>query len=1534
MATDYSKYDIYVRSAPGVPFHEKWEAGPGGFRIFDLSGGGSRHFARLNSGVTHKDVFDAYTKGGTDLKGEKTAQSMVTKEPVIDPSAAANPGYDGLGSRVSWGSKSGSKSSSETSGKTAGERKKPVQKKTKSEKKPEDTKKNSGSDSEGSRGRDNSELDAARQRVEDARRKLEAKAEKVKQKADDAADALRSLQDLVDRLKKLVGDSSHVKSLLAQLRRAMLEAAASGEKIKTAKATAKNYRQLLQQNWLTDLRRRNGHHQPNPPFGKDMVSGDPVNLISGAFTLEQTDVSLPGRTFPLAVTRSYSNQIYCRGSFGTCWTAWFDANCRVMTSGAVYVWLGNGSGLWFLPDDDGGYRVPMGSDWTLTRKSKRFQLLNVEGAAQEFDDDGRLAKIEDRFGNWTRISRNDKGQPTGLKNSTGRELTIKGWPIREVKDSTGRTWSYRYDSQNNLIQVTLPKTKALPQERSTFYEYEAGSDPRTWHNLKRIRDTGRELALENIYGTKPETFNRVIEQEATGDTVLFRYEFLKTDIEDAPKNRQTATHRTTFTDTRGIGTTHEFNLWGQPLTMTHRPRTGPAVTLGQSWYDEDGNLAKVQRPRGNRLEFRRDQINKDPLRRSNVVEMQRFPAGSGSPLVTRIKYGDFNQVVETQSPDGAVTTCQLDKHGLVQKVVHPAVTLETGPPVSAETKIKWNRYGQPIEFLDAAGRRTSIAYYSSGGGAGLPKTQELNGRTTASFRYDTLGRLEESHDLAGVATVSEYDELDQLVKVSEPSILDTAVKYEYDALGQLVSESVRNLDENGKARSPEWISGRYVYDRKGRVVTVEEMLTATESAVSKFAWDSEDNLVETRDPQGGIGRFEYDDFGQLVRNVANPGRKRHGREVATTFEYDENGNQTATVDALGHRTETKYDGHDRPLESTDAAGNVFQQKWDSNADRVISTKLLDKAGTLRGEQRVEHDELGRVVAERTQIVLPDGTSPGWLKSKIHFDIAGQLRAMVDPLGNRSEFEYDSRGLLSTVRDAIGNVERTMHDDRGLVTEQVSELVDGITPTKRQVFVQRTGYDDLGRTAWQQDGLGNRVVFLWDGLNQLIATTAPDETAERFEYDLAGRMTRQTHSDGATSNWRFDSAGRLLDMTDPRGQITRINYDDWHAPVSATLPDGSLLFENRFDAAGRVYESIDGRGVKVRTKFDELSQPIEQTSLLRGNVEGITKQRFTWDAWGNFRSATNDNHSLQRVSDSLGRLHRETTDGRSTEWTFGKNHLVSKVTYPEGFALQHDWDQHGRLKSLQPVWQTGGFVVPRPGSAGPLAEFDWLGAELPQRHTFGNGLQTTSQIDAAGRLISQTTRDSAGKNVERITTLRDAAGQVRHMNREGLHATDYDYDQTGQLTEVREGKPASSADVSAWLPSADSAAPDPKGKQKDLTKLISKVGPGSTPQTTTNFTYDRAGNREQVDRSGGGQATRTNYLADSANRYTQIDGQLQKYDAAGNLIDDGRFQFRYDAFNQLVRVIDVQTGEDILKQSHDPLGRVAKRWIDGSEETLT
>lgn len=72
-----------------------------------------------------------------------------------------------------------------------------------------------------------------------------------------------------------------------------------------------------------------------------------------------------------------------------------------------------------------------------------------------------------------------------------------------------------------------------------------------------------------------------------------------------------------------------------------------------------------------------------------------------------------------------MTRSTLNKAGLVERVQTPLVTLVPGTQVQPETTMKWNRHGQPTEVVDAAGRKTTISYNSSGNGAGLPKEQKL-----------------------------------------------------------------------------------------------------------------------------------------------------------------------------------------------------------------------------------------------------------------------------------------------------------------------------------------------------------------------------------------------------------------------------------------------------------------------------------------------------------------------------------------------------------------------------------------------------------------------------------------------------------------------------------------------------------------------------------------------------------------------------------------------------------------------------------------
>src|SRR5262249_43097388 len=66
---------------------------------------------------------------------------------------------------------------------------------------------------------------------------------------------------------------------------------------------------------------------------KRILGGDPVDLATGQFTIEKTDLVLPGR-LPIAVTRSYRSDDTRAGFFGTGWNlGTYDS--RITSTGAT-----------------------------------------------------------------------------------------------------------------------------------------------------------------------------------------------------------------------------------------------------------------------------------------------------------------------------------------------------------------------------------------------------------------------------------------------------------------------------------------------------------------------------------------------------------------------------------------------------------------------------------------------------------------------------------------------------------------------------------------------------------------------------------------------------------------------------------------------------------------------------------------------------------------------------------------------------------------------------------------------------------------------------------------------------------------------------------------------------------------------------------------------------------------------------------------------------------------------------------------------
>ena len=68
------------------------------------------------------------------------------------------------------------------------------------------------------------------------------------------------------------------------------------------------------------------------------------------------------------------------------------------------------------------------------------------------------------------------------------------------------------------------------------------------------------------------------------------------------------------------------------------------------------------------------------------------------------------------------------------------------------------------------------------------------------------------------------------------------------------------------------------------------------------------------------------------------------------------------------------------------------------------------------------------------------------------------------------------------------------------------------------------------------------------------TATPLDRETRYEYDQAGRKTKETDPVGAVTTWEYDAAGNLVRLTDANGNETTYAYDS----------EGRLTFETRGD----------------------------------------------------------------------------------------------------------------------------------------------------------------------------------------------------------------------------------------------------------------------------------------------------------------------------------------------------------------------------------
>lgn len=786
---------------------------------------------------------------------------------------------------------------------------------------------------------------------------------------------------------------------------------------------------------------------------------------------------------------------------------------------------------------------------------------------------------------------------------------------------------------------------------------------------------------------------------------------------------------------------------------------------------------------------------------------------------------------------------------------------------------------------------------------------------------DGIYRLERIEDLNGNALLFERSEEGSLQRIDGPDGL--SLVFGNDAHGRRSLIALLGVDGS------ELELARYSYDAKGRMTEA----TCAFGMSVRYSWQVKGDLISSWHnlSRQSETHFTYDEAGRVIRTRTNGvwnGDRFDYREGATrylpggnehavqTFEYDENENVTAEIDALGGTIAHAYDRYGFRTSTTDQNGNA---------------------------QRVRYDIHGNV----KEITDPEGRSTiyGWGDN-------GELMIVIDGAGNRKIYDHDEKGNVVAERDAEGNVTRLTRDARGHVIEM--HLPNGA--------IERRGWDQHNRLEFLTDARGNTTRFEYDAFNRLITIIDPAGRATRREYragaggfdtpsklirpdgvaairsfDGQGQLASVTDGEGRSWTYRHGAFGILQSITDPKGGVLSFDYDIEGRITAVTNGNGCVyrydrdvagrvLKEEDFDgrttvyrrdAAGQVIEKIKPDGVKLVYGHDKsgLVRRIESFNA-KGAPDDVT--RFWYDGRGLLIQAENHAALIEFERDRNGRIIGESLNGkriRSTRDAMG-HRILREITGLGGGLVEYLRDPLGAVEKMIAGDTEIGF------------RYDALGREI-RREIGSFGL--AQRYDDAGQLVAQSAGPKSpvdlgisrlGWNVpsgEGVPRRSGTVSRVYEYDRafapvrvdDGMWGEiRFDYDGNGQLisAEGARGAERFSYDAARNLAGASSSSPfsgTSSGYGPSFDETFGTVTPAQKPSG-----WQRTpGGVVQIARGPKGEKIQLEH---------DVCGRLVERRVEREGFRPERWRYRWDAHDRLVAATRLD-GEEWLFR-YDPFGR--------------
>jgi YD repeat-containing protein len=751
--------------------------------------------------------------------------------------------------------------------------------------------------------------------------------------------------------------------------------------------------------------------------------------------------------------------------------------------------------------------------------------------------------------------------------------------------------------------------------------------------------------------------------------------------------------------------------------------------------------------------------------------------------------------------------------------------------------------------------------------------------------YDSAGRLAETIDPTGAATVYAYDGASRL----------TSTTAYYNPIAPATFSAFQSAPPSG--------------------VVLPTALPAADKVVRNF-YDGDGDLVGTLDGLGYFTQTLYDAAGRKTQTIGYANQTSSSLWAGGTFAQllaSATSNPTLTPNDVHNWF--IYDSASQLRGQIDGEGNVSRYDYDSwgNLQKSVRGGWVDPA-TLIANGPPAWTSLSNYDAGHTLDVT------NYTFNQYH-QVLSKTQVLAGSVNDPVYYTYDpaTRGLISQTKSS--GLELFKYD-------QLGRLIQELTPAGNAALVALGSNPTTAQVnaVWQTYG----TTYAYDADNRLISKVQPDGAGGAgnrtlYYYNIKGQLVYTVNALGETTEYQYDTFGERSET---------FVYSARLSSTSLSTMTGGLATASVITAVGALANASNDS----HTHFDyNASGTLADTVSTVSVIGGVTTTATTYFGYDSFGDLTSRQDPIQAGT------------WVQTQWTYDQRGMKgSEVRNAGGSGPQAHtgwgYDAFGNVQVIQdPNNNLSNFTYYRTGLVHTKSD------NLNRVTTYGYDTRNNlaSIIDPSNNTVAAYTYDEQERTT-RLTipggyltiTARNRDGQITSITDADNHQTTYVYDVDGNLktaTDAAGDQVQDSYDYDDRLTDViDGGGVHTRYAYDAANRVVtSTVDPGGL-NLVTGFHYDGKGQRDQVTDPSlvvttaayDLQGHKTLVTTDPTGLNLQT---IYQYDLSGELLTfqppgSGSITYTYDAIGRMTQAEQHLTGPNPITQyTYDLNGNVvAKR----------